>query len=324
MYSENAIIFFNFNNFLFKPSIMGLVFYLMYRAKSKTHISFLEFIFSLTLIYQLGLLTEILSNIYLYQFDLFNYSDYIMNMADNNQNNNNNNNFNNIPQNNNDLSRLVRYIAGNAGALMAGNPRSRAASLFVTNSLNLIADVVSNEEKANYWIDQWNHYQNTGRFRGGQSGSVPFERGTDPDFNPFNPPKKNDNDNDNGGSGINTLIDSSDSSDNFIRNLLSPVDHSIPLETLINQHFIIILGLFFIVLALILIVIFYYVDLIIIFNKDYLLNKVNNKFVLMYVKYVVFSTRVNLIFISTLILVILLFLVYCLHYLITHPIILNK
>jgi len=55
-----------------------------------------------------------------------------------------------------------------------------------------------------------------------------------------------------------------------------------------------------------------------------LLNKVNNKFVLMYVKYVVFNTKVNLIFISILILVNLFFLTYCLHYLITHPIILNK
>ena len=55
-----------------------------------------------------------------------------------------------------------------------------------------------------------------------------------------------------------------------------------------------------------------------------LLNKVNNKFVLMYVKYVVFNTKVNLIFISILILVNLFFLTYCLHYLITNLNILNK
>ncbi len=90
--------------------------------------------------------------------------------------------------------------------------------------------------------------------RGGADGIEYFERG----FNPLNSNGPNDNNSSGGSSNLFSLIDSSNSSDkNLIQNLLSPVDHSIPLETLINQHFIIILGLFFIALAFIIITIFY-------------------------------------------------------------------
>lgn len=312
----------------------------MYRFKAKTQVSMLEYVLTLTLIYQLGLLTEMLININMYQDFLLYNSDLILNMADNNQNNNQNMNQNtnqnlynrfypNLGQNDNvprhhdnpDLSRMIRYISGNAAALMAGSPRNRAAGIFVSNSFNLIADVISNEEKANYWIDQYNHYMKYGQMRGGEKGDGPFERV----FNPFNRNFEGSNDdNGSGGSGISSLVDSSNSSDsNFIRNLLSPVDHSIPLDTLINQHFIIILALFFMVLALIIITIYFYLDLTIIFNKDYLLNNVKNKYILMYVKYVLFRTRVDIIFFSILSLSMLIFFAYCLHYLITHPIILS-
>ena len=310
----------------------------MYRFKAKTQVSVLEYVLTLTLIYQLGLLTEMLININMYQdFSLYN-SDLILNMADNNQANNQNTGQNtnqnqyirnspnivlndNIPRHhdNPDLSRMIRYLSGNAAALMAANPRNKAVGVFVSNSFNLIADVISNEEKANYWIDQYNHYMKFGRMRGGEKGDGPFERNFNPFNNNFGGP---DDNNSSGGSGISSLVDSSNSTDsNFIRNLLSPVDHSIPLDTLINQHFIIILALFFMVLALIIITLYFYLDLIIIFNKDYLLNSVKNKYILMYVKYVLFRTRVYIIFVSILSLSMLIFFAYCLHYLITHPII---
>lgn len=271
-------------------------------------------------------------------FSLYN-SDLILNMADNNQTNNQNTGQNtnqnlynriypnmelndNIPRHhdNPDFSRMIRYISGNAAALMAATPRNRAVGVFVSNSFNLIADVIGNEEKANYWIDQYNHYMKHGRMRGGEKGNGPFERS----FNPFDNNPGGSNNDSPGGSGISSLVDSSDSSDfNFIRNLLSPVDHSIPLDTLINQHFIIILALFFMVLALIIITLYFYLDLIIIFNKDYLLNNVKNKYILMYVKYVLFRTRVDIVFVSILSLSMIIFFAYCLHYLITHPIILG-
>ena len=154
----------------------------MYRFKAKTQVSRLEYILTLTLIYQLGLLAEMLININMYQDYLLYDSDLILNMADNNQANNQNagqntnqNSHNqispnmglndNIPRHhdNPDLSRMIRYISGNAAALMAGSPRNRAVGVFVSNSFNLIADVISNEEKANYWIDQYNHYMKYGR-----------------------------------------------------------------------------------------------------------------------------------------------------------------
>jgi hypothetical protein len=275
-----------------------------------------------------------LIDIYMYQDYLLYNSDLIFNMADENQANNQNSGKNtdqnpysrlfpnmglndNIPRHhdNPDLSRMIRYLSGNAAALMAASPRNKAVGVFVSNSFNLIADVISNEEKANYWIDQYNHYMKHGRMRGGEKGNGPFERSFNPfDNNPGGP----------GGPGVSSLVDSSNPSDsNFIRNLLSPVDHSIPLDTLINQHFIIILALFFMVLALIIITLYFYLDLIIIFNKDYLLNNVKNKYILMYVKYVLFRTRVDIMFVSILSLSMLIFFAYCLHYLITHPIILG-
>lgn len=309
----------------------------MYQYKSKSQVSVLEYVLTLTLIYQLGLLTEILININRYQdLLLYNY-DFIFSMDDDNQSNpnknSNQNSYNkiypnmglndNIPRHhdNPDLSRMVRYISGNVAALMAGSARNRAIGVFASNSFNLIADVISNEEKANYWIDQYNFYNKHGRMRGGKDGSGPFER----EFNPFdqNPPGSNNDSS--GGSGISSFLDSSNPSDNnFIINLLSPVDHSIPLNTLINQHFIIILALFFMVLALLIITLYFYLDLIIIFNKDYLLNNVKNKYILMYVKYVLFRTKVDIMFVSILSLIIIIFFAYCLHYLITHPIVVNS
>lgn len=133
-----------------------------------------------------------------------------------------------------------------------------------------------------------------------------------------------DDNNSSGGLGISSFVYSSNSEDyNFIRDLLYPIDHSIPLETLINQHFIIILGLFFMILALIILTLYFYLDLIIIFNKDYLLNNVKNKYILMYVKYVLFKTKVEIMFVSILSLSMIIFFTYCLHYIITHPIILE-
>ena len=108
-----------------------------------------------------------------------------------------------------------------------------------------------------------------------------------------------------------------------IRDLFSPVDHSIPLDTLVNVHLTMILGLLILTLALIFTIIYLYINLIILFNKDFFLNKVNNKYILLYVKYVAFKTRIDIIVISILILVVLCYMLYILHYLIVHPIVIN-
>ena len=92
------------------------------------------------------------------------YLDVVLNMSDNSNSNNSNdvrsNNANipndNIPRNrdNPDIPRLIRYLSGNVGALMCQRPMTRAIGLTVANAGNIIADVLTNEEKANYWIDQ--------------------------------------------------------------------------------------------------------------------------------------------------------------------------
>lgn len=61
----------------------------MYQASSKTKVGLVEYIVSLCLFYQLGLLTELLFNMFVtYYYDFVNYNDLIMNMSNNNQNNN--------------------------------------------------------------------------------------------------------------------------------------------------------------------------------------------------------------------------------------------
>ena len=82
-----------------------------------------------------------------------------------------------------------------------------------------------------------------------------------------------------------------------------------------------ILGLFILIISLILLFIYFCINLLILFNKDYFLKNVKNKYVLMYVKYVVFKTRVDIVVIGIFILSVLCFIAYVLHYLIVHPII---
>jgi hypothetical protein len=233
-----------------------------------------------------------------------------------NTNTNTNTNTNdNIPRNttNPDYPRLIRYLSTNIAALSIQRPMTRAIGLTIANAGNIIADIVSSEEKANYWIDQYNFFMRNGRLRGGQDGTGPFERGT----NPF--------DNQGGTGNSNGLGDTSNFTSNFdfIKEFLSPVDHSIPLGTLINLHLVMHLGLFVLVISLIMITIFLYINLIILFNKDYFLNKVKNKYVLMYVKYVAFTTRIDIFVVSFFILVLQCFMAYILHYLIIHPIIIK-
>lgn len=217
-----------------------------------------------------------------------------------------------------DLARLVRYISGNIIAYSMRQPRTRLFSATMTNGFNVILDAIYNEQRANYWIDQYNHWRIHGRLRGGQSGYGPFERGT----NPFEPPSGNNNDNGGAGcSGVNNFTDSNNPLD-LIRYFLSPVDHSIPLSTLVNVHALIHLCLFFMVLALLFLTLFFYINLIIISNKDYLLKNVKNKYILWYVKYVIFKSRIDIYLIGLLNICSLIGFAYVLHYLITHPIIL--
>lgn len=300
---------------IFKPFTIGSMLFILFLKKSKIHLDKLEIFLILMLIYQVGMFFEMILNIFIYdtlEFDL------VLKMADNNistststsTNTNTNTNTNdNIPRtrDNPDYARLIRYLSANIGALASKRPVTRAIGLTIANAGNILADIASNEERANYWIDQYNFYKTNGRFRGGQPGSGPFERGS----NPFDDPAN---------------IGNSDTTNfmpnfEFIRDLLSPVEHSIPLDTLINVHFIMILGLFVITCALILLTAYVYIQILIVFNKDFILNKIKNRYAVMYVKYVLFKSRVDIIVMSIFILATLCFMVYILHYLIVHPIV---
>ena len=242
---------------LFKPYIIGFLLYIMYLVKFNSKITIIEFLLTLALIYQIGLWIELLFNSFTY-FNLGGFSDFIGYMADNNPSDN-------ILKNrdNPDYPKLIRYLSTNIAALAARRPMSRAIGLAIANAGNIMADIASNEERANYWIDQYNFYLKNGRLRGGQDGSGPFERGSNPFDNPENIGSSNNTE-----STSNFIGDS-----NFIKDLFSPVDHSIPLDTLINVHFLMNIGLFVLVIALIILTVYFYINLIILFNKDYLLIK---------------------------------------------------
>jgi len=79
---------------------------------------------------------------------------------------------------------------------------------------------------------------------------------------------------------------------------------------------VIILGLFVFVSALIILSLYFYINVLILLNKDYFLNKVKNKYVLLYVKYIIFKTKIDFIFIGLITLCMLFFMAYILHYLI--------
>ena len=287
---------------IYKPFIIGPVLFLLYIKKSKVRLNILETLLICMLIYQVGLLIDIFINIFV--IDSFDISS-VAKMSDNNTGDN-------IPRGggrNEDVSRLIRYISANIVALSASRPMNRTIGLTIANAGNLIADILSNEERANYWIDQFNFYQANGRMRGGQPGAGPFERGT----NPFDQSGNTDR------SDTSNYLPDLD----LFKDLFTPVEHSIPLDTLLNVHFILILALFVIIFSVILLLTFLFLNLFILFNKDYLLNRVKNKYAVLYIKYVLFTTRLDIIVIGVLVISTLCFVLYVLHYLIVHPILID-
>nr|WVH38292.1 hypothetical protein [Trametes meyenii] len=287
---------------IYKPFIIGPVLFLILKKKCKLYFSMLDTLLILMLIYQVGLLIEIIINSFInYSIDI----DLIFKMSGNNTGNN----ISSSEGRNNDLARLIRYLFANVAALLAKRPMSKAIGLTIANVGNILADVASDEARANYWINQYNFYMANGRLRGGQSGSGPFERYTNFLVNTDNMGKSDTS---------NYLPDLS-----LFKDLFAPVEHSIPLDTLQNIHTIMTLGLFVLVFCTVLLLIYFFFNLLILFNKDFLLNRVKNKYAVLYIKYVLFKSRVDILVIGLLIIGTLCFVLYILHYLIVHPIIVN-
>jgi len=359
---------------LFKPYSIGILLYIGYLAKSTNKKSKIELILILTLIFQIGNLVEFLifnafpdlfgsSLTKLDNLSLKNFVDNMSSQPNNNGNNNiPNNNIpnNNIPNNNNsfNLPQLARYLATNVAALALRRPIMRFGSVLAVNTFNTVVDIASDEARANYWIDQFNHFRRFGRFRGGQEGHGPFERDSQPNPNVNNNEiiiSRNTNINTNTSSTPrvenissesevkNTVNSSSETGNNFLgdngfdlfndsfndlfhnlfKYFFSPVEHTMSLETLIGINSILIFLLFVLVSCIILFTVYFYINLIILFNKEYLLNNIKNKYLLMYIKYVLFKTKIDIVILGVFILSYLTCTAYCLHYLIVHPILLN-
>ena len=280
---------------IYKPFIIGPVLFLLFLRKCKVHLNILDTLLIFMLICQVGMLIDIIINSFInYGSDI----NIILAMSDNNSGDN-------IPRGNNDPARLIRYLTTNIAALALRRPMNRVIASTVVNISNVFIDVISNEEKANYWIDQYNFYVVNGRFRGGKPGSGPlgteFFEETDKIVKPSN-----------------YLPDL-----NFIKDFFSPVEHSISLDQLQNIHIVMNFGLFVLVFCVVLLLIYFFFNLLILFNKDFLLNKVKNKYAVLYIKYVLFKSRIDILVIGIFIIGTLCFILYILHYLIVHPILIN-
>ena len=293
--------------YIYKPYIIGPVLFLIYIKKCKVYLGVLDTLLILMLIYQVGLLIEIIIYSFInYELDI----NLICTMADNNTGGNPaGSSTSGGSGSNNDLPRLIRYLTANVAALAAKRPMTRALGLTIANSGIVLADIASDERKANFWLEQANHFRANRTFKVIDGKSVNFENGA----NPFDDINNIGNTN-----GNNFLPDF-----NFFKDIFTPVEHSIPLETLQNVHLVMTVGLFIIVLCVVLLLVYFFINLLIIFNKDYLLNRVKNKYALLYIKYVLFRTKIETVTIGVFIIGTLCFVLYILHYLIVHPVIIK-
>lgn len=281
---------------IYKALTLGAILYVLCTHKPKIAFRFIDKLIILFIIYETFELMEIMINNFLFAENPAS----ILHMSSDNIPNKNNNN---------DYGRLISTI----NAAIVRKPVLRAAAITAAATANILLDIVSDEARANYWIDQYAHYQNHGRLRGGRPGAGPFERGF---LDLPRPGQGSSNLTSNSTSDSNPILD-------YIFNLFSPVEHSIPLETLISMHTILSIGLFILVIFLIIVTIYFYLNLLIIFNKDYILNRFTNKYILMYIKYVLFKSRLEIAVLSFVVTAGQCFIAYILYFLIQHPIIIN-
>ena len=154
---------------LFKPFMVGVIYYILHIIRFKNKVTIIEFLLTVSLIYQVANLIEIFINSFTYYSSI---SDFKLWLIDNTNTNEN------IPRNRDipDYPRLIRDLSTNIAALSAKRLITRALVLTIANVCNILSDLVSSEERANYLIDQYNFFMITGRLRGEQNGTGLFER----------------------------------------------------------------------------------------------------------------------------------------------------
>ena len=107
---------------------------------------------------------------------------------------------------------------------------------------------------------------------------------------------------------------------NYVINFFRPVSVEGYLDDLIGQQLFIHFLLISVVFGLILILSVYIFINIFIHNKDYILKRFNNKFILLYIKYQLVLAKISMFLLPLLLMFGLLELLVGLHFLITHPI----
>lgn len=102
--------------------------------------------------------------------------------------------------------------------------------------------------------------------------------------------------------------------------IIKPVRVTGFIDDLIGQHIILEIILLIMLISTLGLIIAYIFNMTMYINKDYILNKFQNKYVLFYIKYQVFFLRVSLFYLPILILFGMISLIHGFVYLITHPI----
>ena len=111
--------------------------------------------------------------------------------------------------------------------------------------------------------------------------------------------------------------------DNFLKNILAffrPVETTGYLDDLIGQQLFIHILLFIIVISLIILLTIFFFIQIMVNNKEFLLNKFKNKFILFFIKYQLILGKISSVVLPLLIMFGLLELLIGLYFIITHPI----
>ena len=106
----------------------------------------------------------------------------------------------------------------------------------------------------------------------------------------------------------------------YLLKIFRPVEVEGHLDDLIGQQLFIMFLLLIIVISLIIFFLLYVFWNTIYNNREYFLNKYNNKYIKFYIKYQIFLTKISLIIIPLFILFGLIELLFGLHFLLTHPI----
>nr|YP_009493210.1 hypothetical protein [Ganoderma calidophilum]AWJ64005.1 hypothetical protein [Ganoderma calidophilum] len=210
-----------------------------------------------------------------------------------------------------------------------GSPRVRAtvamASLGVTVPMSVFSQIIENPNGFNKLMYSVSEWKRTGKWPLIPDNRIIADRDLNPIFNKASEEAEKQLSNqgnkflgDDSGSSIYQFI--TDQLNSFLLN----ITHSVPVEgfldDLIGQQLIIYILLLIVVISTIILFIVYLVIHFMIYNKDYLVNKFNNKFIILFIRYQLFLGKLSSFILPLFILCGLFQLLFGLHFLLTHSI----